>query len=54
MRKKVLSTLYNIGAITAFLGLSGIAESITGRGFGTASLVIFTAGLIMCTMDYFK
>lgn len=50
MRDKV----HKLGVIVAFLGISGIAEAITGQGSGTASLIFFITGLIMCTMGYTK
>ena len=50
MRDKV----YSIGVIVAFLGISGIAESITGQGSGMISAVFFAAGLIMCLTGYVK
>ena len=50
MRDKV----YNAGVIIAFLGISGIAEAITGRGSGTVSAIFFTTGLIMCLTGYVK
>lgn len=50
MRDKV----YNAGVITAFLGITGIAEAITGRGSGTVSAIFFAAGLVMCLAGYMK
>ena len=50
MRDKV----YNAGVIVAFLGISGIAESVTGHGSGTASTLFFVIGLIMCLAGYVK
>lgn len=46
--------VYNAGVIVAFLGISGIAEAITGRGSGTVSAIFFTTGLIMCLVGYVK
>ena len=54
MRKRVLNTIYNTGVVVAFLGISGIAEAITGHGSGTASAGFFAAGLIMCLAGYVK
>lgn len=50
MRDKV----YNAGVIIAFLGLSGIAEAITGHGDGVVSAAFFATGLIMCLVGYVK
>lgn len=50
MRDKV----YNVGVIVAFLGISGIAEAITGHGSGTVSTLFFAVGLIMCLVGYVK
>lgn len=50
MRERV----YRIGVIVSFLGLSGIAEAITGNGSRTASILFFTVGLIMCLVGYTK
>ena len=50
MRNKV----YNAGVVIAFLGISGIAESVTGHGSGTASAIFFTIGLVMCLVGYVK
>lgn len=46
--------VYGLGVITAFLGISGIAEAITGHGSGMVSTVFFAAGLIMCLAGYVK
>lgn len=46
--------LHSLGVVVAFLGLSGIAESITGHGSGIISCWIFAAGLIMCLSWYVK
>lgn len=54
MKRRVFDTLYSLGVIIAFLGLSGIAESFTGHGSGTASAIFFTAGLVMCMFGYIK
>lgn len=50
MREKI----HSIGAVVAFLGISGIAEAITGHGSGTISTLIFAAGLVMCLTWYVK
>ena len=46
--------VYGLGVITAFFGISGIAEAVTGHGSGTISAVFFTIGLIMCLVGYVK
>lgn len=50
MRDKV----YNVGVIIAFLGVSGIAEAITGHGSGMISTGFFAVGLVMCLVGYVK
>jgi hypothetical protein len=50
MREKI----HSVGAVVAFLGISGIAEAITGHGSGTISTLIFAAGLVMCLTWYVK
>lgn len=46
--------VYKVGVVIAFLGLSGIAEAITGQGSGAASNAFFAVGLIMCLAGYVK
>ena len=46
--------VYAVGVVVAFLGLSGIAEAITGQGSGVASTVFLGVGLIMCLAGYVK
>lgn len=53
-RESMRDKVYNVGVIVAFLGISGIAEAITGHGSGTASTIFFTVGLIMCLVGYVK
>lgn len=54
MNKKVRDTIYNVGVVVSFLGLSGIAEAITGQGSHMGSIMIFTIGLLMCLTGYVK
>ena len=51
---RIREYIYRIGVIAAFLGVSGIAESITGHGSGTASAVWFAAGVVLCLFGYVK
>lgn len=51
---RIREHIYRIGVIVAFLGVSGIAEAITGHGSGIASAAWFTVGLIMCLIGYVK
>ncbi len=51
---KLRGVCYKIGVIAAFLGASGIAESITGHGSGTASAIWFAAGVVLCLFGYVK
>lgn len=46
--------VHSIGAIIAFLGISGFAEAITGRGSHEVSIAFFAVGLIMCLAGYTK
>lgn len=46
--------VYTVGVVIAFLGLSGIAEAITGQGSGLISTAFFGVGLIMCLVGYVK
>lgn len=50
MREKV----YGLGVIIAFLGISGIAEAVTGHGSGTVSALFLAAGFVMCLTGYMK
>ena len=51
---KLREGVYKAGVIIAFLGLSGIAEAITGNGSRMVSTLFFTVGLIMCLVGYVK
>lgn len=46
--------VYKIGAILAFLAISGVAESITGHGSMGISITLFAVGLVMCLSEYIK
>ena len=48
MREKI----YYLGVIIAFLGMSGFAEAITGRGSQMASVAWMVVGFIMCLVGY--
>ncbi|MCR4849827.1 MAG: hypothetical protein K5870_01080 [Lachnospiraceae bacterium] len=50
MRDKV----YGLGVIIAFLGITGIAEAVTGQGSGTISALFLTAGFVMSLAGYIK
>jgi hypothetical protein len=51
---KIRKYSYRIGVIVAFLGVSGIAEAITGQGSGMASAAWFAAGVVLCLFGYVK
>ena len=51
---KIREYSYRIGVIVAFLGASGIVESITGHGSGIASAIWFAAGVVLCLFGYAK
>lgn len=51
---RIREHIYRIGVIVAFLGASGIAESITGHGSGMASAIWFAAGVVLCLFGYVK
>lgn len=51
---KLRGVCYKTGVIVAFLGVSGIAESITGHGSGMASAIWFAAGVVLCLFGYVK
>ena len=53
-RESMRDKVYNVGVIVAFLGISGIAEAITGHGSGAVSTMFFAVGLIMCLVGYVK
>lgn len=45
--KGIKNKIYLCGVILAFLALAGVAESITGRGSASISIVLFVIGLMM-------
>lgn len=52
MSKKVREGVYKAGVIISFLGISGIAEAITGNGSKMASVAFLSVGIIMCLFGY--
>ena len=46
------NVIYVIGVIIAFLGVSGVAEAITGRGSGEISTALFIIGFICALYGY--
>lgn len=45
---------YKTGVVLSFLGVSGLADAITGRGSHMASVSFIAIGIILCLFGYVK
>lgn len=50
--KRLKNTIYGLGVFISFLAMAGFAESITGRGSRTASIVMFIIGFLCALVGY--
>lgn len=51
---KKLGVIYKVGVILSFLAFAGIAESITGKGDTTISIILLSVGFLCCLTEYVK